>query len=367
MGTFTCAAARLSLGLQFLLFLRSGAAERHVTVGRGHLCFITSGSYSAACAGQGWHVETSGPFHGVAAGNGFTCGLLMTNHTVTCWNSSVASNPSVPPWVAEIDKKSEFLDISAGERHMCGLLPNGTVSCFGGTRAVPVGGPGYTTVAAGIDISCGIARAAPVAATAGGEIRCWSDSPQHPLLNGIPRGPWLDISIGDAHACALSCNGSMACWGAPQGYDGLDLAGDYIYISAGGDHTCAITSDYNVRCNRLSLAGFPFATTGVSREVAAGGIGVASLSGGGVHQVWTSFNTTLGSLSQQFSPSAPPMLWSALASSANGLFLVAATTERIFTSSDGGLSWTPRDQSRPWKAVASSADGLRLIAAAAGH
>lgn len=56
--------------------------------------------------------------------------------------------------------------------------------------------------------------------------------------------------------------------------------------------------------------------------------------------------------------------WQAVASSFDGTKLVAVVFEgRIYTSSDSGTTWTPRESDRPWGAVASSGDGARLVAA----
>lgn len=54
-------------------------------------------------------------------------------------------------------------------------------------------------------------------------------------------------------------------------------------------------------------------------------------------------------------------LWQSVASSADGMRLIAAA-DRIYTSSNGGSNWTARDTSRHWFRVASSADGMRLFA-----
>ena len=69
-----------------------------------------------------------------------------------------------------------------------------------------------------------------------------------------------------------------------------------------------------------------------------------------------------------WTPRAAPTLGArALASSADGNQLVAVVLGgQIHTSTDAGLSWTPRESSRSWIAVASSADGSRLVAAAYG-
>jgi hypothetical protein len=61
-----------------------------------------------------------------------------------------------------------------------------------------------------------------------------------------------------------------------------------------------------------------------------------------------------------------PKLWQAVASSANGTRLVAvADLGQIYTSTDSGLSWTPRDSDRNWRSVASSVDGSKLVAVVA--
>ena len=55
--------------------------------------------------------------------------------------------------------------------------------------------------------------------------------------------------------------------------------------------------------------------------------------------------------------------WRAVASSADGSKLVAVgANEQIHTSTDSGVSWTPRDINRFWRAVVSSADGSKLVA-----
>jgi photosystem II stability/assembly factor-like uncharacterized protein len=61
--------------------------------------------------------------------------------------------------------------------------------------------------------------------------------------------------------------------------------------------------------------------------------------------------------------------WNSVAASADGQKLVAGETAGLlYTSTDGGATWTPRmaGTNRNWQAVASSADGTRLLAAEAG-
>ena len=63
-------------------------------------------------------------------------------------------------------------------------------------------------------------------------------------------------------------------------------------------------------------------------------------------------------------PSETPRAYSAVAYSADGIkAVIAVKGARIYTSTNGGRSATPRDSAREWVAVASSADGTRLLAA----
>jgi hypothetical protein len=66
---------------------------------------------------------------------------------------------------------------------------------------------------------------------------------------------------------------------------------------------------------------------------------------------------------------APANVWSAVASSADGTKLVAATDANpggIYTSADSGVTWTLATNSPLWLAVASSADGVELAAGSPG-
>jgi hypothetical protein len=64
--------------------------------------------------------------------------------------------------------------------------------------------------------------------------------------------------------------------------------------------------------------------------------------------------------------------WRSVTSSADGTKLVAVdfgdglVGGHIYTSTDAGLSWTPRESARFWRSVASSADGSKLVAVVFG-
>jgi photosystem II stability/assembly factor-like uncharacterized protein len=68
---------------------------------------------------------------------------------------------------------------------------------------------------------------------------------------------------------------------------------------------------------------------------------------------------------QTWVATGPSQVWKAVASSADGMKLVALPREgTIYTSTNGGDSWTPFDESHPdnWQELACSADGAEIMA-----
>jgi hypothetical protein len=74
-----------------------------------------------------------------------------------------------------------------------------------------------------------------------------------------------------------------------------------------------------------------------------------------------------GSFSLRWVPGSVTDAWNAVASSADGVRLVATTSSgQLYTSSDEGLTWTLRLVGQTWSGVASSSDGLKIVAATNG-
>ncbi|XYH98467.1 hypothetical protein ACMHYB_01515 [Sorangium sp. So ce1128] len=51
------------------------------------------------------------------------------------------------------------------------------------------------------------------------------------------------VSAGGGHACALSPDGTVDCWGSNSNGQSADPEGTFIQISAGTDHTCGLRTD----------------------------------------------------------------------------------------------------------------------------
>ena len=86
---------------------------------------------------------------------------------------------------------------------------------------------------------------------------------------------------------------------------------------------------------------------------------VGVISGG---QIYTSTDSGV-----TWTPRESNRAWSDVASSSDGTKLVAVVINgQIYTSTDSGVTWTPRSVSRMWFSVTSSSDGTKLVAAVPG-
>jgi hypothetical protein len=175
---------------------------------------------------------------------------------------------------------TSLVDITAGEQHTCALTSSGAVKCWGlnhdgqlgdGTRVdkkTPADVMGLTsgvkTVAAGERHTCAV--------THDGAVKCWGDNEYGQLGDGTGSDSSIPIvvsgqtsglkavAVGGRHTCALNDAGGVRCWGFNhdgQLGDGTrndrSLPGDVVgvtsgakAISAGGQHTCALTLKYAV-------------------------------------------------------------------------------------------------------------------------
>ena len=185
----------------------------------------------------------------LALGQGFTCALL-DDGSIKCWGQDnlgqrgdgggYGSDIRSPPSSAiSLPTGRTAKQISAGEFHVCALLDDDSVVCWGnnaegqlgdGTtshRTAPVNvssfGSGHTVsyVSAGYDHVCALL-------TDGG-VRCWGSNNNGQLGDGSSTDrstpPSSDVNLGSGytaigissgggHTCAMLHDGDMKCWGA---------------------------------------------------------------------------------------------------------------------------------------------------------
>ena len=263
-----------------------------MTTGRDHACALTVGG-GVKCWGNNisgqlgdgtWSsrntpVDVVGLASGVTAvdaGGWYTC-ALTTSRGIKCWGRNregqlgdgTTTSRRTPADV--IGLESGVVAVSSGSTHTCALIEGGGVRCWGlngsgelgdGTttsRNTPVdvvGLPdGVVAVSAGGRHTCALMT--------GGRVMCWGNgfsiSPVD--VAGLTTGV-AAVSTGAHHTCALTTTGAVKCWGKnafgrlgdgtmtdrATPVDVVRLTVEMIAISAGGDHTCGVSSDRQVLC-----------------------------------------------------------------------------------------------------------------------
>jgi alpha-tubulin suppressor-like RCC1 family protein len=315
-----------------------------VAAGTTHTCALTSGG-AAQCWGGGWNgqlgdgtgvgsltpVAVSGLTSGVtaiAAGTMNTCAL--TAGGAKCWGANFygqvgdgtggpGSTVAAPVDVAGLT--SGVSAIAAGGDDGCAVA-SGTVKCWGantagqlgdgtaGVRTTPGDVAGLTggvaAIAAGGTHACAL--------TSAGGIKCWGDNLNGQLGDGTkyPRLTPVGVaglSSGVAsiaagmlrHTCALTTAGAVKCWGANDSgqlgdgtlntrltpADVSGLGGGVAAITAGADHSCALTTGGAVKCWGANASGQLGDGTQENRStpVNVSGLtaGVTAIAGGGAH------------------------------------------------------------------------------------
>ena len=243
----------------------------------------------------------------ISSGATHTCARLE-NGLTRCWGegdfgrlgrgdqADIGDNET-PGSVGPVDVGSgrRTVAITAGGRHTCARLENGSTRCWGRGDRGQLGyantndigdneAPGTVgPVDVGADPRTALARSAiRVAAGAehtcalldDGNVRCWGEGGDGQLGYGnetdigdtetpgavgpvdLGNAAATEITAGRKHTCALLDNGAVRCWGcsglgSAQPIDSLgeghdDLGGSRS--NAGGAHTCAVLDNGDVRC-----------------------------------------------------------------------------------------------------------------------
>lgn len=292
-----------------VLGLSTGVAS--VDAGTYHTCAVLEGG-AAMCWGKGLYgqlgdsstldrvspVAVQGIPEGVAkiaTGDSHTCAITK-NTGVKCWgrnesgqlgSNNVTLGYSASP-VAVVGLGSGAFQLSAGVNHTCVLAGPGAVQCWGlnttgqlgnnqKTNAyVPVQAQGLTSgvtmVEAGGFHTCAL--------TGAGGVKCWGYNSFGQVGTGVKTANELvpvdvaglsagvsTISAGGVHTCAVTTGAEVRCWGSNskgQLGDGSTtqreaptaLALQSIRnVIAGNEHTCAVTTAGEALCWGFNAVG----------------------------------------------------------------------------------------------------------------
>ena len=194
-------------------------------------------------------------FQSISSKGGRNC-ALTTNGNVKCWggdndDSLILGNGEVNNSSTPVDVHTSSEDhnplgsiaaISSGNSHTCALTTDENVKCWGVGGSGRLGNGATGNALTPVDVH--------------------TSSEDHNPLGGI-----TSISSGGWHTCALTTDRNVKCWGAGSGRLGNGATGNALTpvdvhtssedhnplggitsISSGGWHTCALTTDGNVKC-----------------------------------------------------------------------------------------------------------------------
>ncbi|XP_057957012.1 serine/threonine-protein kinase-like protein ACR4 [Malania oleifera] len=204
------------------------------------------------------------PFVGLTAGDGFVCGLLMQTEQPYCWGNSGFVQMGVPQ---PMNKGSEYVEISAGDHHLCGLRKPSSgrlgnishVDCWGYNMTTSYAFDGHLqSISAGSEFNCGLF-------SLNRTVFCWGDETSSQVISLIPQDMrFHKIAAGGYHVCGIleGVNSSVFCWGRSLDFEdeisvpypsrgSVDLPPTYPMMSIVGGkfHACGIKSnDRGVIC-----------------------------------------------------------------------------------------------------------------------
>jgi hypothetical protein len=144
----------------------------------------------------------------ISAGAVFNCGLFARNKTVFCWGDETMSGI-----VGLAPRNVRFKSIGAGGYHVCGVLENARVLCWGRSLEMQ--------------------QVAPASAIGDGDV------------NIVPMDAMVSVVGGRFHACGIrSLDRQVACWGFALRNSTSSPKGQKVYALVAGDYfPCGVPAE----------------------------------------------------------------------------------------------------------------------------
>jgi uncharacterized repeat protein (TIGR01451 family) len=263
----------------------------------------------------------------ITLGGAQACAIL-NDGAVRCWGTDIyvqlgtglpTSSLNAAP-VAAVSLGQAATAITAGGNHVCALLADGSVRCWGYDGDGELGDGGTTDVVNATP-KAAVALGQPAVAITGGTsntcalladrtVRCWGSDAQGQLGDGAASSGSVNaspvgtvglgqgaraISAGDSFVCALLVDDTIRCWGNDQNGQlgdagttatvntnpgGVVALGQAARaVTAGGLSACALLADSTVRCWGYDMDGElgNGGTTSSTNSAPVGVVGMPSL------------------------------------------------------------------------------------------
>lgn len=278
--------------------VRTGAAVQ-VSAAQDHACALLRNSL-AVC----WGADSNGelgdngpsaaytpvpvdldpvtqPVAQVSAGDAANCAVLL-DHTVRCWGLGGsgqlgnATTHTIARGPVVVSGLTNATRVSAGSDHVCGVMRDGAVRCWGDNRDGELGtGTSdralmprrVVNLAGAVQVSAGNQHTCALLSS--GAVDCWGDNSREQLGNtaimepssvpvpvpGLAPAIATQISAGAYHTCARLQGGTIGCWGdmmSPHLVAGITTA---IQVASGDGYDCAVLSNGTVACWGSNLFG----------------------------------------------------------------------------------------------------------------